>query len=576
MDSRTLEMLADLLLEWEEGYRRGEELSAAELAREHPELAAPLAMRIRILKLARWLDVPIEAAEGPDDGEPPPVCESPSRLLAGRYRLDRRVAIGGFAEVWLAHDEQLDRTVAIKIPKTTRVESADTVLAEARRVARLNHPNILPVHDVGIEKETYFIVSDYLDGGTLADRIGSGPIDSRFAIRWIAQVAEALDLAHRQGMTHRDVKPANIFLNGHGDAVLGDFGIARALAADDADSPLGTLPYMAPEQLAGQPCTPQSDIYSLGVVLHEALSGVLPYESKEPDALWRAITNGDGVRISAVIPKPLAAVCRKALCRNPAGRHPSAMEFAKEVRRAEASQLQAWPRWLGVQAMVLLGISPVLLWCASNYATVFSRLTPVAVPLDQGIDLAIQPSGLVPMLRPTGDPPRVSLECWTVGEMLPYVVEAANVRQYREWQDPPVNYFGPRRDGEEGKLVCRFDFPAPVQCVAVRFEAFCVDFLQDAGGEGRGASSVEISTDGKRWHSLHNHLDPPQWGRRWGLIDEVLPDNVRGAQSIWLRVRFLSSGCPNDDYTVAQVGRPRPDGKSPAFRLVAEIQPASE
>lgn len=575
MDSQSLETLADLLLEWEEGYRRGEELSAADLASEHPELAAALDARIRILKLARWLDAPSEATDGPNDGDPGAVDDAPGRVLAGRYHLDRRIATGGFAEVWLAHDEQLNRTVAIKFPTATRVKSAEAVLAEARCVARLNHPHILPVHDVGVENGTCFIVTDYLDGGSLADRMESGPIGSVLAIRWIAQVAEALDVAHRQGITHRDVKPANILLNGYGDAVLGDFGIARASAADDADAPLGTLRYMAPEQLAGQSCTPQSDIYSLGVVLHEASSDLLPYESSEPEALRRAIANGEGIRIAAILPKPLAAVCRKALCRTPAERHGSAAEFAAALRKAGSAPVRSWPRWIAVLSMVLLGVA-FLLWRAVRQGTHPAYPSVTVGPLEPGIDLVIEPSGLVPMLRPTGDPPEVRLECWTVGEMLPYVVEAVNVRQYREWQDPPVNYFGPRRDGEEGRLVCRFDFPAPVRTVAVRFEAFCVDFLEEAGGEGRGASGIEISTDGKRWHTLYDHLDPPEWGRRWGLIDEALPEAIRGARTIWLRARFLSSGCPNDDYTVAQVGRPRPDGQSPAFRLVAELEPGAE
>jgi len=166
MDAHSLETLAELLLDWEEGCRRGEERSAAELAREHPGLVAALDARIRILKLAKWLDAPSEVGEGGNVGAPDAdgTGDGAGRLLAGRYRLDRRIATGGFAEVWLAHDEQLDRTVAIKLPRPTRVESAETVLAEARRVARLIHPHILPVHDVGIEKDVCFIVSDYLDG----------------------------------------------------------------------------------------------------------------------------------------------------------------------------------------------------------------------------------------------------------------------------------------------------------------------------------------------------------------------------------------------------------------------------
>lgn len=576
MDARSLETLAELLLEWEDRFRQGEDLPVEVLAREHPDLESALEARIRILKLARWLDEPGEGAERSEEGDQAVDADLPDGLLAARYRLDRRLATGGFAEVWLAHDDQLDRTVAIKLPKATRVYSAAAVLAEARRVARLSHPHILPIHDVSVEKETCFIVSDYLDGGSLADRLADGTVPRASAIRLIGQVAEALAFAHGQGVIHRDVKPGNIFLNSRGDAVLGDFGIARMGTVDEAEAPLGTLRYMAPEQLAGEPCTPRSDIYSLGVVLHEALSGESPYEATDPGSLHRAISGG-GVRISSAIPKPLAMVCRTALSHAPEERHASATEFLADLRRAESRQGRTWSRALVAPAIGLAAVPLVLLFAPRSGTIESNPASPQTfVAPGPAIDLAIQPSGLVPMLRPQGAPPTVRLECWTVGETLPYVVEAVNLRQYREWQDPPLTYFGPRLDGVEGKLVYRFDFPAPVSAATARFETFCVNFLEEPGGEGRGASSLEVSPDGQAWHTIFDHLGPPQWGRRWSLIDEPLPDVIQGSRSIWLRVRFLTSGCPNDDYTVAQVGRPRPGGQHPAFRLVVELEPAAD
>lgn len=577
MDAHSLETLAELLLDWEEGCRRGEERSAAELAREHPGLVAALDARIRILKLAKWLDAPSEAGEGPNDGDPDTdgTGDGAGRLLAGRYRLDRKIATGGFAEVWLAHDGQLDRTVAIKLPRPTRVESAETVLAEARRVARLIHPHILPVHDVGIEKDVCFIVSDYLDGGSLADRLADGPVAVESAVRWIAQVAEALDRAHGEGVIHRDVKPANILLNRQGDAVLGDFGIARAVAGQEPGSPLGTLRYMSPEQFAGRACTPQSDIYSLAVVLHEAICGTLPYDSEDLESFRCSIGSGDGILISPTIPKTLAAVCRKALSYCESERHASAGEFVQQLRKASTSGSRiAWV-WPGVAAVSLVcGIAGLSLPRRQG------RLDPdvaSAGAAAASADLAaivLQPSGLVPLLLAVGDPSVATLDCRTIGESLPYVVEAVNIRQYREWQEPPLSYFGPLHDGVEAKVVYRFDFPSEVRAVSLRCNCFCVDFRQERGGVGRGASAVDVSIDGESWHTLFDQIDPRDWGKKW-ILDGPLPDFVQGASSIWLRVRMLTEGCEDGEYSCAQFGRLIPEAPT-VLRLVAELGPETE
>jgi serine/threonine protein kinase len=249
----------------------GQDTPAAELAREHPELIAALAHRIAILKKARWLDQPHDpgidrpAAARTTESDDADDCVPP-RTLANRYRLDRRVAVGGFSEVWRAFDMDLERVVAVKIPKASRIAMTEAFLAEARRVARLRHPAIAAVHDVGIDGEDCFIVSEFMEGGSLADRLASGPLAGGRAVRWISQIAAALDFAHAHGVIHRDVKPANILINHHGDAVLADFGIAQSASKTGSFAPsIGTLRYMAPEQLEGGEVGPQADIYSLGV-----------------------------------------------------------------------------------------------------------------------------------------------------------------------------------------------------------------------------------------------------------------------------------------------------------------------
>ena len=158
------ELLAELLIEWEELCERGQEVPAGELCKEHPHLAEELARRIAAMKATDWLNNP-----DPPPGDPPAVAIQPfqGRVLAGRYRLDDLIAEGGFAQVWRAYDTELQRFVAVKVPKPGRVESSDSFMAEARRVARLKHPGIVPVHDVGSEDGQCFIVSEFAEGGSL-------------------------------------------------------------------------------------------------------------------------------------------------------------------------------------------------------------------------------------------------------------------------------------------------------------------------------------------------------------------------------------------------------------------------
>jgi formylglycine-generating enzyme required for sulfatase activity len=325
------ELLAELLIEWEELCERGQEVPAGELCQEHPHLAAEVARRIAAMKATDWLNNP-----DPPAGDPPPVAVQPfqGRVLAGRYRLDDLIAEGGFAQVWQAYDTELQRFVAVKVPKPGRLESSNSFMAEARRVARLKHPGIVPVHDVGIEDDQCFIVSEFAEGGSLAGRLRHEKPSHDQVIRWICEVADALEYAHLHGVIHRDIKPANILIDHHGRALLADFGIAQSAQKTGVFAPsLGTLRYMSPEQLEGRPVTPQSDIYSLGVVLHECLTGKLPYTATDPTGLRREIIAGAPPEPGNRLPPHLAGVCRTALSRSPNKRQMSAAHFAAALRR---------------------------------------------------------------------------------------------------------------------------------------------------------------------------------------------------------------------------------------------------
>jgi len=342
------ELLAELLLRWEELYDRGQDTPASELAKDHPELIQQLERRIKALKEIAWLDKPLD--DDPLGDDPPSEPKPATRTLANRYRLDELIAEGGFAQVYRAYDTELQRTVAIKIPKPSKLESKDAFLAEARRVARLKHESIVPVHDVGVEGDTCFIVTEYVEGGSLADKLVSGRIPREQAIRCVAEISDALEYAHLNGVIHRDIKPANILIDHHGRAKLADFGIAQSSMKTGEFAPsLGTLRYMSPEQLEGKPSDHRSDLYSLGVVLYEVLTGRIPYSSSEPNVLRKEIVLGKPFDWPSDIPADVQQICQKALRKSPHQRHASSAQFGAELRRVESGRRGGivWP-WIAV------------------------------------------------------------------------------------------------------------------------------------------------------------------------------------------------------------------------------------
>ena len=311
------DLLSDLLLQWEDLYERGQDTPADQLCGNDRHLVDELARRISGLKATTWLNDPEPQPINGPAAEEPAKDGRPSKVLMGRYRLDQLIAEGGFAQVWRGYDKELQRIVAVKIPKPSRLESTDSFLAEARRVARLKHPGIVPVHDAGAEDGTCFIVSEFVEGGSLGDQLRRYSPSPAQAVRWISEIADALEYAHLHGVIHRDIKPANILIDHHGRALLADFGIAQSAQKTGSFAPsLGTLRYMAPEQLDGQSATPASDVFSLGLVLHEAIAGKLPYSSDNPSVVRREIAQGLAKSVSPTIPERIRT---RNLARNSSG-----------------------------------------------------------------------------------------------------------------------------------------------------------------------------------------------------------------------------------------------------------------
>lgn len=271
-----------------------------------------------------------------------------NQVLADRYVLEERVAEGGMATVWRARDDVLARVVAVKILHG-RLASDESFLERFRRealaAARLAHPNIVAIYDTGQhpdgDEDRHFIVMEYCGGGTLEDILQEGPVEPARAAAIGTSICDALEFAHRAGIVHRDVKPANVLISEHGTLKVADFGIAKAAFASGdlttTGSILGTMTYISPEQANGAEPDARSDIYSLGVVMYRALAGRPPFvgDSEVATALKHLHEEPLPLRsVSANIPRSLDAVIRRALAKDPDQRYGSAAEMRSALQAA--------------------------------------------------------------------------------------------------------------------------------------------------------------------------------------------------------------------------------------------------
>ena len=256
----------------------------------------------------------------------------------GRYRLDEQLGSGGSAEVWRGTDERLRRPVAIKLlhPHLLRDETERGRFdREARAAAALSHPGIVTVYDIDPSAAGPAIVFELVEGATLSERLARGPLAPGEAARIAAELADALQHAHERGVVHRDVKPGNVLLDRDGRARLADFGIARvieqeAAALTTADLIPGTLGYLAPERLAGAEATASADLYALGVVLYEMVTGHPPFQAVTLLALAEAQQRGPAP--AEGVPPTLEALWRDALQADPTKRPRDAAAMAVRLR----------------------------------------------------------------------------------------------------------------------------------------------------------------------------------------------------------------------------------------------------
>jgi serine/threonine protein kinase len=261
----------------------------------------------------------------------------------GQYQLVEQIGKGGMATVYKAYQPSLSRYVAVKVlPAYYAHEEgfAERFIREAKAIARLDHPNILPVYDFGKEGDISYIVMKYIPAGTLRDKLGR-PMSPAQALEIIEQIAGALDNAHEQGILHRDIKPSNILIDSRDWVYLSDFGLAKMVEGSvqltGSGVGVGTPSYMSPEQGQGQPVDGRTDVYALGVILFEMLTGQVPYEAETPMAVViKHVTDPVPLprQMNPNIPETVEQVLLKALAKDREHRFASAGDMAAALRQA--------------------------------------------------------------------------------------------------------------------------------------------------------------------------------------------------------------------------------------------------
>jgi serine/threonine protein kinase len=337
---------AQLILEEYEARRQhGAPADRAEFARRFPGRAGQLWQYLEQtceLTTPAESGLPTQASPRPAGFPTPLAHQAPAALpeLFGRYRIVRQLGQGGMGTVYLAHDTQLDRRVALKVPHFAAGDATavERFYREARVAATLDHPNLCPIHDVGQYQGIHYLTMPYIEGQPLSEVLATSPTaPQRQAASLVRQVALALDEAHRRGIIHRDLKPSNIIINRRGEPVVMDFGLARQAESGDvrltrSGAIVGTPAYMPPEQVDGAATLlgPTCDVYSLGVILYEMLTGRLPFQGGTTQVLCQ-ILRDEPPRPSVYRPDldpRLEAICRKAMAKRIKERYGSMADLA--------------------------------------------------------------------------------------------------------------------------------------------------------------------------------------------------------------------------------------------------------
>ncbi len=507
----------------------------------------------------------------------------------GGVTLLRLIAEGGMGRVYEGRQDKPSRSVAVKVlrPGFLSPDMLRRFLKETEILGRLRHPWISQVFSAGMceiagTKLPYFVMEYIPDALPITEYASQYNLSREHRLDLFRQVCEAVAYGHRQGVVHRDLKPRNILVDGHGHLKIIDFGVARGTAAGvpmtaltDAGQLIGTLQYMSPEQfgLDSSNVGPRSDVYAMGLLLYEILAGAPPYEcvgkpiveaamivqKSTPLSLWR---------LDRSVSRAVSAIADKCLTKDPLQRFADGQELLTALTQALDGTYAGRSRfgqWVEQGRGILFNRKMILLL----------GLPAVFAVVKVGVPTSFFPSVLDIAARQAGAPNATSFSYGfrTVfqKDADKYLVESSGMNKWEDkFINPAVSYWGPSRNDTEGRLVYRFPFPGEATRIHVKASSPCWDFTKEPGGIGRGASAIEASRDGEEWLVLRNSLEPRNWGEDWS-IDESLPRELVNGKELWLRMRFYTEGAPVPrGYTVTQFGRSSAEATEDVFHVQAD------
>jgi TolB-like protein/Tfp pilus assembly protein PilF/predicted Ser/Thr protein kinase len=331
-------------------------------------------------------------------------------IQAGKYRIIEPIGKGGMGVVYKAEDIKLERIVAVKfLPAelTEDPEAKERFVREARAAAALSHNHICTIHEIGEEENESFIVMEYVEGQSLKEKIRKGALDQAEALDIAIQVAEGLEEAHKKGIVHRDIKPGNIMLTDKGTSKVMDFGLAKVLGGSlitKEAKTMGTVAYMSPEQAKGEVVDQRTDIWSLGVVLYEMLTGQLPFKGEFEQSMIHSILNHEPEPLAKLrphLPKGLEKVVLTALAKNPADRYRSMDEFLEDLK-ALAEGLKPLRAKVGLLRGKILGIKKAYALAGFACLIVLIALTMIFLIPKHG--QVYDSVAILPLVNDSGDP----------------------------------------------------------------------------------------------------------------------------------------------------------------------------
>jgi TolB-like protein/Tfp pilus assembly protein PilF/predicted Ser/Thr protein kinase len=391
----------------------------------------------------------------------PTTFMSKERILAGKYRIIEPIGRGGMGVVYRAEDIKLERTVALKfLPAelTENPEARERFIREAKAAAALSHPHICTVHEINEEGNEPFIVMEYVEGQSLKEKIQKGALEQAEALDIAVQVAEGLEDAHRKGIIHRDIKPGNIMVTDKGTAKVMDFGLAKVFGASlitKEAKTMGTAAYMSPEQAQGQSVDHRTDIWSLGVVLYEMLTGQLPFKGEFEQSMIHSILNHEPeplIELCPSLPKEAQNVVLTALAKNPANRYRTMEELRADLEAVVdgLKPLKARPlrgRILGIRKLfAYAGLGLLAILFSLNIGGLRDRFLGRSASPGRAFKLAV-----LPFENLTGDPEQEYLSDGMTQEMISQlgslhpermsVIARASVMRYKK-AGTPIDQIG--------------------------------------------------------------------------------------------------------------------------------------